>query len=89
MLLSGRLVPVLGADVAELAERLAERFQYAENGTELPRVAQYVAVMKGQARCTTSSTRCFDADAAPTRRAPVLRCHRCRAACASAACRTS
>ncbi len=28
VLLSGRLVPVLGADVAELAERLAERFQY-------------------------------------------------------------
>jgi DNA-binding SARP family transcriptional activator len=47
VLLGGRLVAVLGADVAELATRLAERFEYSENGTSLPRVAQYVAVMKG------------------------------------------
>jgi DNA-binding SARP family transcriptional activator len=46
-LYEGRLVPVLGADVAELAVRLAKRFDYTENGSSLPRVAQYVAVMRG------------------------------------------
>ena len=46
-LFEGRLVPVLGADVADLAARLAKRFDYAENGSSLPRVAQYVAIMRG------------------------------------------
>ena len=46
-LLAGRLVPVLGADVAELTTRLAERFEYPANGDTLPRVAQYIAVMNG------------------------------------------
>jgi DNA-binding SARP family transcriptional activator len=46
-LLAGRLVPVLGADVAELTTQLAERFEYPANGDTLPRVAQYIAVMKG------------------------------------------
>ncbi|HEY3206112.1 MAG TPA: BTAD domain-containing putative transcriptional regulator [Gaiellaceae bacterium] len=47
-LLSGRLLPVLGTDVAELTVRLAERFEYPlSEGAALPRVAQYVAVMKG------------------------------------------
>jgi DNA-binding SARP family transcriptional activator len=46
-MLTGRLVPVLGTDVAELTSRLAERFEYPSNGDALPRVAQYVAVMKG------------------------------------------
>jgi len=47
-LFDGRLVPVLGADVADLATRLAKRFDYAENGgSSLPRIAQYVAVMRG------------------------------------------
>jgi DNA-binding SARP family transcriptional activator len=46
-LFEGRLVPVLGADVADLATRLAKRFDYAENGSSLPRIAQYVAVMRG------------------------------------------
>ena len=47
--LSGRVIPVLGADVRELAQRLARRFSYPdENGAQtLARVAQYVAVMKG------------------------------------------
>jgi DNA-binding SARP family transcriptional activator len=44
----GRLVPVIGAEVATLAHRLAERFRLpADGGTELTRVAQYVALMKG------------------------------------------
>jgi DNA-binding SARP family transcriptional activator len=47
-MLAGRLVPVLGADVAELTLRLAERFEYPTNGGgALPQVAQYIAVMKG------------------------------------------
>lgn len=46
-LLAGRLVPVLGADVADLAAHLSECFQYPHGASRLPRVAQYVAVMKG------------------------------------------
>jgi hypothetical protein len=48
-LLEGRVVPVLGTDVAELTASLAQRFGYpADDGAAtLPRVAQYVAVMKG------------------------------------------
>ena len=48
-MLSGRVVPVLGSDVRELAQRLAHRFGYPddEGGPTLARVAQYVAVMKG------------------------------------------
>ena len=66
VLLSGRLVPVLGADVAELAERLAERFQYSENGSELPRVAQYVAVMRGSGPLYDELHTLLDADVSPT-----------------------
>jgi DNA-binding SARP family transcriptional activator len=48
-MLAGRVVPVLGTDVRELAQRLAHRFGYPdEDGVQtLARVAQYVAVMKG------------------------------------------
>jgi DNA-binding SARP family transcriptional activator len=48
-MLQGRVVPVLGADVAELTTRLAQRFGYpvANGNVTLPQVAQYVAVMKG------------------------------------------
>jgi DNA-binding SARP family transcriptional activator len=47
-ILSGRVVPVLGTDVAELAHHLAQRFDYPhDNGRTLARVAQYVTVMKG------------------------------------------
>jgi hypothetical protein len=48
-ILSGRVVPVLGTDVRELAQRLAHRFGYQDDdgGGTLARVAQYVAVMKG------------------------------------------
>jgi DNA-binding SARP family transcriptional activator len=46
--LAGRLVPVLGADVAALAAQLAEHFQYPEAvDRQLTRVSQYVAVMRG------------------------------------------
>ena len=46
-MLAGRLVPVLGADIAELTLQLAEHFEYPTNGGALPQVAQYIAVMKG------------------------------------------
>ena len=47
-LAAGRLVPVIGAEVSELAHKLAERFRFpADGGTELTRVAEYVALMKG------------------------------------------
>jgi DNA-binding SARP family transcriptional activator len=46
-LLAGRVVPVLGADVAALAAHLCTRFEYPHEASELPRVAQYVAVMMG------------------------------------------
>lgn len=45
--LAGRVVPVLGADVAELTKRLAERFDFPASEAALPQVAQYVATMKG------------------------------------------
>jgi DNA-binding SARP family transcriptional activator len=46
-MLAGRLVPVLGTDVAHLAVRLSERFAYPHETAELPRIAQYAAVMMG------------------------------------------
>jgi DNA-binding SARP family transcriptional activator len=46
-MLAGRVVPVLGSDVAELARELARRFEYPESNGGLARIAQYVAVMKG------------------------------------------
>ena len=66
LLLSGRLVPVLGTEVAELADRLAQRFEYAENGAELPRIAQYVAVMRGSGPLYDELHDAFDVDASPT-----------------------
>ena len=46
-MLDGRLVPVLGSDVGELAARLADHFAYPGGSAELTRVSQYVAVMRG------------------------------------------
>jgi DNA-binding SARP family transcriptional activator len=66
-LFEGRLVAVLGNDVADLATRLARRFEYAEtNGHGLPRVAQYVAVMRGSGPLYDELHALLDADAAPT-----------------------
>jgi DNA-binding SARP family transcriptional activator len=44
---AGRLVPVLGSEVGDLAARLAEQFAYPGEPTGLPRVSQYVAMMQG------------------------------------------
>ena len=65
-LFAGRLVTVLGADVADLAKRLAQRFDYSENGHGLPHVAQYVAVMKGSGPLYDELHALLDADAVPT-----------------------
>lgn len=47
-LLAGRFVPVLGAEVGELARGLAERFRYpADESPELTRIAQFAALTKG------------------------------------------
>jgi DNA-binding SARP family transcriptional activator len=63
---AGRLVAVLGADIADLATRLAQRFDYAENGYGLPRIAQYVAVMKGLGPLYDELHSLLDADVTPT-----------------------
>jgi DNA-binding SARP family transcriptional activator len=66
-ILDGRLIPVLGNDVAELAASLAQRFGYpTTNGNALPRVAQYIAVMKGSGPLYDELHALLDVDAAPT-----------------------
>ena len=66
-LLSGRLVAVLGSDVAELTARLAERFEYPFAGeAALPRVAQYAAVMKGSGPLYDELHAVLAADLPPT-----------------------
>ena len=65
-LLEGRLVAVLGAEVGELAGRLAERFDYVENGAGLPRIAQFVSVMKGSGPLYDELHALLDADVPPT-----------------------
>ena len=67
-IMAGRVVPVLGTDVADLTRRLAQRFGYpGEDGAvTLPRVAQYVAVMKGSGPLYDELHALLDADATPT-----------------------
>jgi DNA-binding SARP family transcriptional activator len=65
-LFEGRLVAVLGAEIGELTARLAQRFDFIENGYGLPRVAQYVAVMKGSGPLYDELHTLLDADAIPT-----------------------
>jgi DNA-binding SARP family transcriptional activator len=67
VLLAGRLVPVLGTEVAELAGRLAERFEFpADESAELTRVAQYVALTKGPGPLYDELNELLAATAAPT-----------------------
>ena len=67
-ILAGRTVPVLGADVAELTLRLAQRFGYPgdDGAVTLPRVAQYVAVMKGSGPLYDELHALLDVDLPPT-----------------------
>ncbi len=66
-ILQGRVVPVLGTDVAELTRRLAERFGYPDGGrATLPLVAQYVAVMRGSGPLYDELHDLLDTDLPPT-----------------------
>ena len=67
-ILEGRVVPVLGADVADLTLRLAQRFDYPgdDGRTTLPLVAQYVSVMKGSGPLYDELHDLLDSDLAPT-----------------------
>jgi len=67
-ILQGRVVPVLGTDVAELTVRLARRFGYPDDDgrASLPQVAQYVAVMKGSGPLYDELHALLDADLPPT-----------------------
>lgn len=67
-MLAGRVVPVLGTEVAELAAQLAQRFGYRDDdgGATLPRVAQYIAVMKGSGPLYDGLHELLEADLAPT-----------------------
>src|SRR5439155_6708648 len=63
---SGRLVPVLGADVGELASGLAAHFGYAGNGEPLTRISQYVALMKGSGPLYDELHAQLEAEVVPT-----------------------
>jgi DNA-binding SARP family transcriptional activator len=65
-MLAGRLVLVLGTDVGELALHLSERFEYPHDPPELPRVAQYVDVMKGPGPLHDELHAMLETEASPT-----------------------
>jgi DNA-binding SARP family transcriptional activator len=65
-MLSGRLVPVLGSDVGELAAHLAAHFAYPGGAAELTRVSQYIAVMEGPGPLWDELHALLDMEAQPT-----------------------
>jgi DNA-binding SARP family transcriptional activator len=65
-MLAGRVIPVLGADAAGLASRLAERFAYPAADATLPLVAQYVATMKGSGPLYDELHALVDAESEPS-----------------------
>jgi DNA-binding SARP family transcriptional activator len=65
-MLTGRLVPVLGSDVGELAAQLAAHFAYPGGGAELTRVSQYIAVMEGPGPLWDELHALLDTEAQPT-----------------------
>jgi DNA-binding SARP family transcriptional activator len=66
-LVAGRVVPVLGVDIKQLSERLAEYFQYPrEDNPELTRISQYIAVMKGSGPLYDELHALLEADERPT-----------------------
>jgi DNA-binding SARP family transcriptional activator len=64
-LLDGRLVPVLGLDVAALGEELAQRVGFDDDG-DLTRVAQFVALTRGSGPLHDELSALLEASAAPT-----------------------
>ena len=65
-IVEGRAIPVLGADVGELARCLADRFAYPAKEAALPQVAQYVATMKGSGPLYDELHEVLEASAATT-----------------------
>jgi DNA-binding SARP family transcriptional activator len=65
-LLAGRLVPVVGHDVAALGDELARRVGYDEDGHDLARVAQFVALTRGSGPLHDELVSVLEASAAPT-----------------------
>jgi DNA-binding SARP family transcriptional activator len=65
-LLAGRLIPVFGADAGELADQLARRFDYEDDGRDLTRVAQFVALTKGAGPLYDELQALLQTPAAPT-----------------------
>jgi DNA-binding SARP family transcriptional activator len=65
-LLAGRLVPVLGEDATALALQLAQRFDYPDEGVDLTRVAQFVALTKGPGPLHDELQSLLQASTAPT-----------------------
>jgi len=66
LLTAGCLVPVLGADVSELAAQLAARFGYSGEGEPLTRISQYVSLMKGSGPLYDGLHALLAADVPPT-----------------------
>jgi DNA-binding SARP family transcriptional activator len=67
LMLSGKVVPVLGAEVGELAVHLANRFAYPANEpADLSRVAQYVALTKGVGPLYVELNEMLEASGAPS-----------------------
>ncbi|HEY3543315.1 MAG TPA: BTAD domain-containing putative transcriptional regulator [Gaiellaceae bacterium] len=65
-LLGGRLVPVIGHDVAALGDELARRVGYDDEGRDLTRVAQFVALTRGSGPLHDELGALLEASAAPT-----------------------
>jgi DNA-binding SARP family transcriptional activator len=66
-MLAGRVVPVLGIDVADLTSQLADRFAYPDADRDtLARVSQYISVMKGSGPLYDALHAYLDVDAPPT-----------------------
>jgi DNA-binding SARP family transcriptional activator len=65
-LLAGQLVPVLGADVGALADGLAQRFGYPDSAGDLTRVAQFVAMTRGEGPLYNELRSLLDASEQPT-----------------------
>ena len=67
LLLEGRVVPVFGSDVTELASGLAARFEYpSSEPCDLARVAQYVALTKGSGPLYEELIALLEAGSPPT-----------------------
>ena len=65
-MLAGRLVPVLGNDAAALGDELARRVGYDDEGRDLTRVAQFVALTRGAGPLYDELSALLESSAAPT-----------------------